>query len=199
MEFKNFCIREDYQIREKNDFLDTSGRSDEYQNDVYLLAKKIANENNVNYVSDVGCGSAYKLMKYFLEYNTVGYDLELTVNFLRKKYPKNVWVVSNFNDKPQKADLVICADVIEHVDNPDDLMRFIMKMNPKHVIISTPDRDLLHEILGRSHTGPPINKHHIREWAYDEFYNYISQYFNVIQHEKIFKEYGQVIYCTKKI
>jgi 2-polyprenyl-3-methyl-5-hydroxy-6-metoxy-1,4-benzoquinol methylase len=96
------------------------------------------------------------------------------------------------------VDLVICADVIEHVKNPDELIHFIIKMDPEHIVISTPDRDLLHEKLGRSQTGPPGNTHHIREWSFDEFENYISRNFNIIRHEKIRKEYGQVIYCKLK-
>lgn len=198
MEFKNFYIRNDYQIREKNDFLDTSGRSDEYQNDVYLLAKNIVENHDIKKIADVGCGSAFKLIKYFKDYEIIGYDLEPTIQQLTNKYPENEWVVSDFTSVPKTVDLVICADVIEHVDNPNDLIHFIKKMKPKHIVISTPDRDILHEKLGRSHLGPPVNKHHIREWSYNEFKAYVGYFFEIITHEKIHKEYGQVIHCKIK-
>jgi hypothetical protein len=53
----------------------------------------------------------------------------------------------------------------------------------------------LHELLGRSETGPPVNKHHVREWSYLEFEQYIRTHFNVIEHKSIKKEYGQMIHC----
>jgi len=195
---KMYCIREDYIIRGKNDFLDTSGRSDEYQNDVYVYAKKITESHDVKTISDVGCGSAYKLLKYFKSFEFNGYDLEPTVTLLKERFPENDWIISDFNSTPKQSDLVICADVIEHVDDPDELIGFIMKMNPKHVVLSTPDRDLLYYKLGRSIVGPPANKHHIREWTFDEFREYIGRYFNIIDQVKIEHEYGQLIYCTQK-
>lgn len=191
----NYCIRKDYIIRENNDFLDTSGRSDEYQKKVYLFALDVVNKYNIKNIADVGCGSGYKLMKYFNNYNIIGYDLEPTINILKNKYPNNEWIVSNFNNKPKEVDMVICADVIEHVNDPDELITFIKKMKPKHLIISTPDRDLLTVKLNRSNIGPPANKHHIREWTFNEFSNYIGQYFNVTSHLNIENEYGQLIYC----
>ena len=192
---KNYCIRDDYQIRNYTKFLDTSTRTDEFQNDVYSFAKKIALNDDVKTVADVGCGSAYKLFKFFKNYDIIGYELETTVSMLKKRYPKNKWVVSDFNKVPQESDLVICADVIEHVMNPDELIFYIKKMNFKHLIISTPDRDLMHNKLGRPYLGPPNNKHHVREWSFKEFEKYISQFFSIKEHFKIEKEYGQVIHC----
>lgn len=198
MELNNFYIREDYQIRKENDFLDTSGRSDEYQNDVYLLAKTIAENFDIKKIADVGCGSAFKLKKYFSDYDIIGYDLEPTVNQLNEKYPNNNWVISDFNSTPDEVDLVICADVIEHVNNPDELIIFIKKMNPKYIIISTPDRNLLHDKLGRSHLGPPVNKHHVREWSFEEFKKYMKYHFNVLLHKNFEIEYNQVVNCNLK-
>jgi len=198
MDLDNFFIRRDYKIRENNDFLDTSSRSDEYQNDVYLFAKEIGDINNVKTIADVGCGSAFKLLKYFSDYETIGYDLNFTVDFLKRKYPDKIWIVSDFDSSPNEVDLVICADVIEHVINPTNLLNFIKKMNPKHIVMSTPDRDLLYEKLGRPYLGPPVNSHHIREWSYMEFKNYINHFFEILQHISIEKEYGQMIYCKLK-
>lgn len=192
----NYFIREDYQIRKNNNFLDTSNKTDEYQNDVYIFAQKIAEKYSLYKISDVGCGSGYKLIKYFDTYNTIGYDLKPTISLLKNKYPDKKWTISDFDQIPEETDLVICADVIEHVLNPNELIEFIIKMNPKHIIISTPDRNLLHDKLGRSHTGPPHNKHHVREWSFEEFNKYIGYYFKINEHFNIEKEYNQIIYCT---
>lgn len=195
---KNYYIREDYIIRENNNLLDTSTRSDEYQNDVYLFAKKIKDRNKVKNVADVGCGSAYKLKKYFSDINHVGYELDFTVKQLENKYPKDKWIVSDFDNKPETTEMVICADVIEHVSDPDKLLNFIKNMNPKHIIISTPDRDLLVKKLKRSAVGPPTNKYHVREWTKKEFAKYIETYFDIFEHFNIEHEYGQLVYCKLK-
>lgn len=194
----NYCIRPDYVHRENEVFLDTSTRTDEFQDKVYSYASKVAKDNDLLTVADVGCGSGYKLLKYFLDKITVGYDLEETIEAVKKKHPLRKWVVSNFNKKPSGFDLVICADVIEHVLKPDDLIHWILSMNASHIVISTPNRDALVSGLKRCPTGPPHNPHHIREWSFSEFECYIKKYFNIINHFTIDKEYCQVIHCTPK-
>jgi 2-polyprenyl-3-methyl-5-hydroxy-6-metoxy-1,4-benzoquinol methylase len=198
---KNFCIREDYQIGDVSKVreINAANRNDRYQINVYKLAKKVAESEPIKKVADIGCGSGLKLKMYFDNYNIVGYEIESNVLWLRTKYPDNLWIISDFNSTPDKADLVICADVIEHVDNPDELLNFIVKMNPEHIVISTPDRDQLRDKRGRPYTGPPNNKHHVREWSFDEFTSYISFYFDIKIHDKIEKECAQVIYCKPKI
>lgn len=196
---ENFCIRKDYQIREITETINAAKRSDKHQINVYLLAQKIAEDNNIKDIVDVGCGSGFKLKKYFDNYNIIGYDLEPNVIWLKEKYPDGRWIVSDFKSTPDKADLVICADVIEHVDNPDELLNFIIKMKPAYIVISTPDRYQLHEKLNRPELGPPGNKHHVREWSFDEFTCYIDSYFDIILHDKIENEYAQVIYCKPKL
>lgn len=196
---KNYCIREDYKIRNYIKFLDTSNRTDEFQNDVYLYSKDIVIKNNIKKIADVGCGSAYKLFKYFNNYDFIGYDLEPTIKNLKRKYPKKEWIISDFSEKnPKNIDIVICADVVEHIKNPDELIFFIKRMNFDHLVISTPNRDLMHSKLGRPYLGPPNNEHHIREWTYDEFENYIKQFFIIKDHFNVERECGQVIYCVNK-
>ena len=50
--------------------------------------------------------------------------------------------------------------------------------------MSTPDRDTLSK---SSQVGPPKNKAHYREWNGDEFREYISEHFEVID-QLFFKE-----------
>lgn len=194
----NYCIRLDYNSRENNIFLDTSTRTDEYQDEVYCFAKRVAQNNDLNSVADVGCGSGYKLINHFPDFDSVGYDLPKTIESIKAMYPAKRWLVSDFSKKAEHSDLVICADVIEHVLNPDELIQWILSMNPYHVVFSTPNRDALCSILKRCPTGPPVNPHHIREWAFAEFYQYITKFFNIIYHFRIDEEFCQVIHCTPK-
>lgn len=194
----NYCIRADYKHRGDELFLDTSTRTDEFQDKVYAHALEVAKKFDYKLVADIGCGSGYKLLKYFKAFSTVGYDLPKTVSQLNSKYPEREWRVSDFTVAPKTADLVICADVIEHIFAPNDLLNWIKSMNPKRIIISTPNRDSMCNLLGRPHAGPPANPHHIREWNFTEFENYISQFFNIVSHYEVTKEFCQIIDCKLK-
>lgn len=140
-------------------------------------------KNNFKSVVDIGCGSAYKLVTYLGEYETLGLELPVNVELLRNKYPDKAWMVSDFSLTPDiKTDVIICSDVIEHLVDPDELLDYIKKISYKYLILSTPDRDLVYESSEEGYYGPPRNKAHVREWNFNEFAEYISRHFNVVDH-----------------
>ena len=149
--------------------------SERFQKEVYQKARQIADENNWKKILDIGTGSAFKLLKYFDSFETLGTDVPATVKWLNEKYPNKKWT-SNIEPK-QGYDLIICADVIEHIVDPDNLLDMIENCNAKHIIISTVARN-----LGGSQSGPPDNLHHCREWAEQEFANYIGSRFTIKEH-----------------
>jgi 2-polyprenyl-3-methyl-5-hydroxy-6-metoxy-1,4-benzoquinol methylase len=68
----------------------------------------------------------------------------------------------------RRFDLLVCADVIEHVEQPVFLLRRLAELlaDGGQLLISTPDRmrfDLPTPL------GPPNNPRHVREWTRDEF------------------------------
>ncbi|MHC4498731.1 MAG: glycosyltransferase, partial [Planctomycetota bacterium] len=73
----------------------------------------------------------------------------------------------------KKFDLIISADVIEHLVNPNKLLDYIhLHSHPETlVILSTPERDVTR---GEESLGPPTNPAHVREWNISEFRKYIS-------------------------
>lgn len=175
---KKYFIKDGYIIRENNDFFDDTPNKDEYQDEVYKYVKNKLVEYNYNSVIDVGCGSAFKLIKYFNNNKTIGIDLEPTVSFLRNKYNDKEWTI---DFKPLKGyDIIIAGDIIEHMIDPDELLDLINDSEPKLIFISTPNRDLLPR--PGSIIGPPNNKSHVREWNFEEFNDYISSRFSVIEH-----------------
>jgi 2-polyprenyl-3-methyl-5-hydroxy-6-metoxy-1,4-benzoquinol methylase len=174
---KTYYIKENYTARLNNKDFDDTKLTDEWQKEVYEYAKKIAEENNFKTILDIGTGSGYKLIKHFDNYNTLGIDIPKTVSFLQEKYPTKSW--SDQFVPVTGYDLLISSDVIEHLPDPDILLDLIVQCNPKLIVLSTPERNLLCKI---DHDGPPFNKAHVREWTMDEFYNYISSRFDVLDH-----------------
>jgi hypothetical protein len=131
-------------------------------------------------VADIGCGSAYKLLHILGDFDTVGVDVSPTYEWLQEKYPERRWVKSFTQESENlRPDLVVCADVIEHVLDPDALLNYLARLAAKRIVLSTPDRDLVYR---RHHWGPPTNPSHIREWSFKEFGNYVSQHFVVHEH-----------------
>jgi SAM-dependent methyltransferase len=160
--------------------------TDKYQKEVYIYAQSLMKLHNFNTVVDVGCGSGYKLVKYLGEYDTTGIETEPCISFLRKKYPSLKWLDSgeaekSFKPHTIKADVVICSDVIEHIVDPDNLIEFLLSIDSTYYVISTPCRNRLVEFFDRKPLDAPINKCHVREWTMDEFKQYISKRFTLIE------------------
>lgn len=168
-----YGLPEGYRIREKPESWDDTKMKDEWQREVYLMAVAVMASHGYKSVIDVGCGSGYKLIKYLGKYDTVGMDIPATVDFLTNTYPAHEWVT----EKPaKKYDLVICADVIEHVLDPDALCQSLRSLSKGHIIISTPDRLR----PGEPPFGPSRNRSHVREWSFAEFGAYIRTQFEVL-------------------
>jgi hypothetical protein len=188
---KDYCIKHGYTIRQSNEFFDDTPYTDTWQNEVYEKAREIADANEFKVIYDIGCGSGYKLLKYFKDFVTVGVDLEKTVTWLKEKYPERKWT-ENITGYPN-CDLLICSDVIEHVVDPDMMLSLISMCQPKVIVLSTPDRDL----LKNGQDGPPHNLAHVREWSFIEFEKYISQTFKIHEHYIANHEQAtQVIVCS---
>jgi 2-polyprenyl-3-methyl-5-hydroxy-6-metoxy-1,4-benzoquinol methylase len=175
-----YHIKQNYNHRSEIVYFDDTSLKDEWQNEVYQFSRKIYDNNNYSSVIDFGCGSGYKLIKYFSDVNTIGIDLKPTVTFLKNKYPHKQWTTELYS--VQNADIFIASDVIEHMDNPDVLIEIIKKIKPKEIILSTPDRNLQVLNLGHPENGPPVNKFHVREWNMNEFNSYIGSHFNIESH-----------------
>ena len=196
---KNYCIRPDYRARKEYVHCDkTAESSKECQKEVYYLAKKIMEKYGYKRILDLGCGSGYKLVTYFGDFETIGFEIEPTLSWLKEKYPNKRWELSDFA-KPfeEPVDLVICSDVIEHVLDPDKLLRWISLVDCKVIVFSTPDRTILVKNHRGREKGPPRNKFHIREWNYKEFERYIGKWFTIIEHIHMKKEnMCQVVVCS---
>ena len=205
---KKYYIMEDYVINENPTHHNDINYTDEGQDEVYMFAKTILERENLNTVVDVGCGSGYKLIKYFDQYNTIGTETEPCISFLKQKYPNKVWINSgepekSFSDYKQNCDLLICSDVVEHIIDPQILMDYLNSFEFKYLIISTPDRLVLRDKISgygmRSWVGPPINEAHVREWEFDEFNNFLSETFNVIEGQHGIKQQECMFFiCEKK-
>lgn len=177
-----YYINSLYKDRDNENYFNDINNKDEWQNEVYAYAENILNKYSLNSIIDYGCGSGFKLIKYFKNYDYLGLDLENTIKLINKK---NFISIENldFNIFYKKYDITICADVIEHVKDPDIILNNIKIINSKFIIFSTPDRSILYDENNPLFLGPPKNITHIREWTFEEFEKYIlNNNFDIIDH-----------------
>jgi len=197
---KNYCIKQFYRSRKEYFHYDDTSEEDNWQLEVYLHALGLMKKNNLQSIIDVGCGSAYKLVTYFDDYDTIGLEVPENVEWLKEKYPNKKWMIADFSQKTDlHADIVICSDVIEHIVDPDDLIDYIKNISFRFLVISTPDRSLLYKPWNKGFWGPPGNPAHQREWSFKEFYKYMASNFNVIDHRVTnLAQWTQMIICQKR-
>ena len=180
-----YYIFDGYVERLNNLQHDDRGLTDGYQKEVYEHAKALADWLKVTHVLDIGCGSGYKLLKNFSDYVTFGFELEPNLSWLIQNYPQRHWLQSDLDlPSPVQGGLLICSDVIEHIPDPDRLMRFIASVEPQKIVLSTPEREML-EKLQHPHwvkNGPPVNPAHVREWSFKEFEIYVHTWFDIDEH-----------------
>jgi 2-polyprenyl-3-methyl-5-hydroxy-6-metoxy-1,4-benzoquinol methylase len=127
---------------------------------------------------DIGSGPGNRLAKYFQDFspNVKGFDVASAIKVGRKINPG-----INFSEcdlsrsvipSNHEWDLVISADVIEHLDEPNNLLESAKNLLSKNglFVLSTPDRGILYE----NQMLKPGNIQHVREWNIDELCQYLK-------------------------
>jgi 2-polyprenyl-3-methyl-5-hydroxy-6-metoxy-1,4-benzoquinol methylase len=174
-----YCLPPGYRSRPANN----AGLkvTDGAQRRVYEYAARLASRDaQVRTVLDWGCGSGSKLVEFFQGYDTLGVDVCYRLATLRQRFPSRRWEMVPV---PAEADLILCIDVIEHVENPLTLLGHFRSGNWRHLVIATPERELVARKKYRAQArrqqrrGPPMNRWHAREWTDDEFAQLLTREF----------------------
>lgn len=178
-----YFLPDDYEPNFEPRYEDCSLEKDKvYQPDVYKDAWERAGRQGC--VIDLGCGRAEKLLALGAAH-TIGVEFGANVQWLITRYPSRRWwdldLERIYPDSiPYYVLLgstIICADVIEHLVNPEPLLRcFAAWAAPaREIVITTPDRLATHP-PGSPGRRRPLNRSHVREWAADEFRELLRSY-----------------------
>lgn len=177
---------------------DDRGMKDTFQREVYEQAANLMSKHQWLTVVDMGCGSGYKSANYLGQYQVTGVDFSPAIDQAKLDFPAYEWInADEFVPAHHTADLIICADVIEHVENPDQFMKHMLAIRDwKCLMISTPERN---KRRGSWHYGPPPNPAHYREWSMRELVRFVSGYAPVHSAELINPVQGtQLIVCMRE-
>ena len=170
----HFFIKQGYTPRSAPEYFhdtlaDTRGIN--YQPDAYPFAAHLAAFYGCRHIIDIGCGLAHKLVELHPRFELIGIDYGDNLRGCRERYGFGRWIewdlerdgLLELDPAVVASSVVVCSDVIEHLVNPTDLLaslRALMEHAPA-AVLTTPERDL---VRGSSHTGPPQNPSHVREW-----------------------------------
>jgi SAM-dependent methyltransferase len=177
---------------------DDRGLKDTFQKEVYEKAAALMARHQWHSIVDMGCGSGYKSAHYLGQYKVKGVDFSPAIDQARIDYPAYEWInAADFVPEHHSTDLIICADVIEHVEDPDLFMKHMLSIRDwKCLLVSTPERN---QRRGRWHFGPPPNPAHYREWSMRELKKFVSRYAPVHSAELINPVQGtQLIICLRE-
>lgn len=148
-----------------------------YQWDVYEAAARLVRDRGLKSLVDVGSGPPVKLKSLM----PAGLDICLvdqpnTARHAALMLPTALFCAANLEgDFPaidRTFDLVLCADVIEHLVDPDRCLAFMRRLVAPHglLLISTPERESLR---GKDCTHCP-HPMHVREWSFAEFGRFLA-------------------------
>lgn len=173
----------------------------EYQVPVYLKAKSVLKDKGLSRLIDLGCGDGRKVKTFLSLYASKIIGVDINQNKLLDAaaiLPTATWIQGDLQDplpfKFEKTDLILCADVLEHLENPKSFLDSI----PKNIwcVFSTPD---VETIVGDT---VQINAGHKHEWTKAQFTKFLSkQGFTIeeyLSYDEISPYQGLIAICRKE-
>ena len=151
----------------------------------YIVLLDTAKDLKPISVLDAGCGEGFTLSRF--EEKRIGKNLE-GVDFLataikigKKFHPKLKLKEGNIYKLPYKDnqfDLVICTEVLEHLEEPEKALRELKRVTKKYVVLSVPNEPLF--MIGNFIRGKNIKRwgndiEHINHWSSSAFEKFVAK------------------------
>lgn len=135
-------------------------------------------------ILDVGCGEGFtleRLRKAKIGKHLEGVDyLDLAIKLGKKEHPKLILKKGSIYDLKYKAnsfDVVICSEVLEHVDDPQKGLEELVRVSKKYVVLSVPNEPFF--MLGNLVRGKNVSRlgndiEHINHWTFWQFKKFVG-------------------------
>jgi len=185
---QNFKIKTNYKYLSKNPI----SRQLVYNFNIQL--KKIIKELYFNSLLDVGCGEG--IIIKFLEEQLkniycVGLDLDEThIKMSKENAPFCKYKIGNIYNLPfneNSFEIVICLEVLEHLDKPEKALSELYRVSSKYVLISVPREPIwcfLNMARGKYWKDLGNTPGHINHYNSKKIVNLITRQFKIM---KVFK------------
>lgn len=160
-----------------------------FENSLVELVSKVSPGS----IHEVGCGEGYWVMRWADQgITSTGSDfsgkvIELArANALERGLDANMFSVESIYELPQKEhrhDLIICCEVLEHLENPEDALGRLQAAAQEYVIVSVPREPIwsvLNMARGKYLTSGGNTPGHIQRWSASAFTSLVSRYFEIV-------------------
>lgn len=140
---------------------------------------------------DVGCGEGFTLNK--LSENKIGKRLEgvdfqeTAIDAGKRVHPHLKLKVGNIYHLPYKDnsfDLIICTEVLEHLEDPKKALSEIQRVSSRYVILSVPNEPffmIANFLRGKNLSRWGNDIEHIQHWTSKEFQKFIIHPFSKLR------------------
>lgn len=147
-------------------------------------------------ILEVGCGDGLVLSKLRSEFPEVGLvGLDLSLAMARKvKYERGIKLVACASAEslpcpPASFDLVICAEVLEHLHHPRGALREAKRVAREHVLVSVPNEPIwrvMNMLRGAYWRHLGNTPGHFQHWRPHEFLEMLREDLSILRVEKPF-------------
>jgi 2-polyprenyl-3-methyl-5-hydroxy-6-metoxy-1,4-benzoquinol methylase len=146
---------------------------------------KLTQAKTVDSILDVGCGEGFTLNR--LKENGIGKRLEgieylqAAIDLGRKTYPDVLikkGTIYNLPYKTDSFDLVLCTEVLEHLEKPQDALKELVRVSKKYLVISVPNEPffmLAQLIRGKNWSRLGNDIEHINHWTIFGFPQFVKK------------------------
>jgi 2-polyprenyl-3-methyl-5-hydroxy-6-metoxy-1,4-benzoquinol methylase len=140
-------------------------------------------------ILDAGCGEGItlnKLKKANVGRKLEGFDyLDRAITIGKKLYPSlNLKQGDIYHiESPDNAyDVVICSEVLEHLERPEDALKELARVSRKYVVLSVPNEPIF--MLGNFLRGKNLKRwgndiEHINHWSNKKFVKFAGNHLKI--------------------
>ena len=154
----------------------------------------LVSKANPKSINEIGCGEGYWVIRWQdqgLEARGCDFSKQV-IEIAQKNAATRNLPTAIFNSKSiydldsnlDSADLIVCCEVLEHLENPAAGLQALQKVVTKHLIISVPQEPLwcfLNFVRGKYIRTWGNTPGHLQHWSRAGFVKFVSQYFDVIE------------------
>ncbi|NQV96934.1 MAG: class I SAM-dependent methyltransferase [Acidimicrobiaceae bacterium] len=150
---------------------------------------RLANRISPETILEVGCGEGFstrRLVKVFgtaTRYRAIEIDSYFAEQARLRNPSINIEQGSVYELPSEAADLIICLEVLEHLEKPDLALETLFRASRSHVVLSVPREPLWS--FGNLARGKYIRNFgntpgHIQKWSKSDFVEFVSQFGKVL-------------------
>jgi 2-polyprenyl-3-methyl-5-hydroxy-6-metoxy-1,4-benzoquinol methylase len=149
---------------------------------------------NPETIHEVGCGEGYWVIEWYKQgFKARGSDFSSHVistaqrNAQEQGLSPKLFKTRSIHDlipNQDSANLIVCCEVLEHLENPETALQRLNSVLDKHLILSVPREPLwriLNMMRGKYLASAGNTPGHIQHWSRSEFVNLVSKFFDIVE------------------